>query len=123
MPQLAVDFIVEIIMNTEEPINWITLGPLTNAALALLKEPHISKCVRMLTMMAGSVIAGNVTPSAEFNVYADPEAARVVFDYDIPKTIVPLDSLWDGGFLTKDNVKQIAEASQYPWLNMASKIF
>ena len=123
MAQHAVDFIVETIMNAEETIDWITLGPLTNAALALLKEPRISKRVRMLTMMAGGVNAGNVTPSAEFNVYADPEAARVVFDNDIPKTMVPLDPLWDGGFLTKENVRQIADASQYPWCNMASKIF
>ncbi len=123
MPQHAVDYIVETIMNAEEPIDWITLGPLTNAALALLKEPRISKRVRMLTMMAGGVNAGNVTPAAEFNVYADPEAARVVFDSDIPKTMVPLDPLWNGGFLTKKNINQIADTSQHPWCDMASKIF
>ncbi len=123
MPQHAVDYIVETIINAEEPIDWITLGPLTNAALALHKEPSISKHVRMLTMMAGGVNAGNATPAAEFNVYTDPEAARVVFDSDIPKTMVPLDPLWDGGFLTKENVKQIADTSQHPWCEMASKIF
>jgi len=122
-PQHAVDYIVETIMNAEEPIDWITLGPLTNAALALLKEPRISKHVRMLTMMAGGVNAGNVTPPAEFNVFADPEAARVVFDSDIPKTMVPLDPLWDGGFLSKENIKQIANANQHLWCEMASKIF
>ena len=87
MPQHAVDFIIETIMNAEKPIDWITLGPLTNAALSLLKEPRISKRVRMLTMMAGGVNAGNTTPSAEFNVFADPEAARVVVESDIPKTV------------------------------------
>jgi len=61
-PQHAVDYIVETIMNAKNPIDWITLGPLTNAALALLKEPRISKHVRMLTMMAGGVNAGNTTP-------------------------------------------------------------
>ena len=122
-PQHAVDYIVETIMNAEEPIDWITLGPLTNAALALLKEPCISKHVRMLTMMAGGVNAGNVTPPAEFNVFADPEAARVVFDSDIPKTMVPLDPLWDGGFLSKENIQQITDANQYLWCEMISKIF
>lgn len=63
-------------MNAEDPIDWITPGPLTNADLAVLKEPRISKNVRMLTMMAGGVNAGNVTEVAEFNVFADPEAAR-----------------------------------------------
>ena len=76
----SVDFIIETIMNAESPIGWITLGPLTNAALALLKEPRISQRVRMRTMMSGGVNAGNTTPVAEFNVFADPEAARVVFD-------------------------------------------
>jgi len=122
-PQHAVDYIVETIMNAENPIDWITLGPLTNAALALLKEPRISKHVRMLTMMAGGVNAGNVTPPAEFNVFADPEAARVVFDSDIPKTMVPLDPLWDGGFLSKENIQQITDANHHPWCEMASKIF
>jgi len=122
-PQHAVDYIVETIMNAERSIDWITLGPLTNAALALLKEPRISKHVRMLTMMAGGVNAGNVTPPAEFNVFADPEAARVVFDSDIPKTMVPLDPLWDGGFLSKENIQQITDANQYLWCEMVSKIF
>lgn len=121
--QHAIEFTVETIMNAEEPMDWITLGPLTNAALALLKEPRIAERVRMLTMMAGGVNAGNTTPTAEFNVFADPEAARVVFDNDIPKTMVPLDPLWEGGFLTRENLKMIADASRDPWCKMASKIF
>jgi len=119
----AVDYIIETIMHTEKPIDWITLGPLTNAALAILKEPRITKNVRMLTMMAGGVNAGNVTPSAEFNVYADPEAARVVFESDIPKTMVPLDPLFNGGFLTTENIAKIAEKKELPWCDMASQIF
>ena len=121
--QHAVDFIIETIMHSDAPIDWITLGPLTNAALALLKEPAITKNIRMLTMMAGGVNAGNVTPAAEFNVFADPEAARVLFESSIPATMVPLDPLWDGGFLTVDNIRQIAEASRNPWCDMASRIF
>ncbi len=121
-PQHAVDYIVETIMNAEEPIDWITLGSLTNAALAVLKEPRISKNVRMLTMMAGGVNAGNVTEVAEFNVFADPEAARAIFNSCIPMTMVPLDPLWDGGFLTVENIQQIADTNQKPWCNMASRI-
>lgn len=119
----AVDYIVETIMNSNEPIDWITLGPLTNAALAILKEPRVVENVRMLTMMAGAVKSGNVSPIAEFNVLADPEAARVVFDSSIPKTMVPLDPLFSGGFLTAKNVKKISENHQHPWCDMASKIF
>ncbi|MDO9545180.1 MAG: nucleoside hydrolase [Pelolinea sp.] len=121
--QHAVDYIVETIMNAEEPIDWITLGPLTNAALALLKEPRISKNVRMLTMMAGGVNAGNVTEVAEFNVFADPEAARVIYNSRMPMTMVPLDPLWNGGFLTVENIQKIEGACQNPWCEMASRIF
>ena len=121
--QHAVDFIIETILSAEQPIDWITLGPLTNAALAVLKEPAITKNVRMLTMMAGGVNAGNVSPSAEFNVFADPEAARVVFESGLTKTMVPLDPLWDGGFLTTGNIARIAEKKALPWCDMASQIF
>ncbi|MCD6356203.1 MAG: nucleoside hydrolase [Anaerolineaceae bacterium] len=119
----AVDYIVETIMGAESPIDWITLGPLTNAALALLKEPRIIKNVRMLTMMAGGMNVSNVTPVAEFNIYADPEAARVVFESDIPITMIPLDPLCNGGYLTPDNINQIKAANQHPWCNMAAQIF
>lgn len=121
--QYAVDFIIETIMSAAEPIDWITLGPLTNAALAILKEPRIPRNVRMLTMMAGGVNAGNVTPAAEFNVYADPEAARMIFECDLPKTMVPLDPLWDGGYLSTQNIAKIAERKDLPWCDMASQIF
>jgi len=119
----AVDYIIDTILTAEKPIDWITLGPLTNAALAILKEPRITKNVSMLTMMAGGVNAGNVTPAAEFNVYADPEAARVVFESDLAKTMVPLDPLWDGGFLTPENISTIKERDDLPWCSMASRIF
>jgi len=119
----AVDYIIDTILTAEKPIDWITLGPLTNAALAILKEPRITKNVSMLTMMAGGVNAGNVTPTAEFNVYADPEAARVVFESDLAKTMVPLDPLWDGGFLTPENISAIKERDDLPWCSMASRIF
>jgi inosine-uridine nucleoside N-ribohydrolase len=122
-PQHAVDHIVDTFMSAEEPMDWITLGPLTNAALALLKEPRIAKNVRMLTMMAGGVNAGNVTEVAEFNVYADPEAARVIFNSSMPMTMVPLDPLWNGGFLTVENIQKITENNKQPWRMMASKIF
>jgi len=119
----AVDFIVDTIMAAEQPLDWITLGPLTNAALAYIKEPHIAENIRQLTMMAGAVETGNVLPTSEFNVYADPEAAKVVFDSSIPKTMVPLDPLYHGGLLTKDDIQIISDASQAAWCDMATRIF
>lgn len=120
----AVDFIVRAIMSAPEPIDWITLGPLTNAAMAIRREPRIAENVRMLTMMAGGVDAGNTTMMSEFNVYFDPEAARIVFDTSFPKTMVPLDPLWNGGFLLEENLAAIQTgAADKPWCDMVSQIF
>ncbi|MDO9546116.1 MAG: nucleoside hydrolase [Pelolinea sp.] len=119
----AVDFIVNTFMEADEPMDWITLGPLTNAALAYLKEPRIAEKIRLLTMMAGGVDSGNTTPAAEFNVFADPEAARIILSSNIHKLMVPLDPLFAGGHLSRENVEKIINASHLPWCEMAGKIF
>jgi purine nucleosidase len=91
--QHAVDFIVETLMS--EPAGTVTLcalGPLTNIALALVREPRIASRVRQIVAMGGGYFEqGNVTPAAEFNIYVDPHAARIVFDSGIPITLIPLD--------------------------------
>ena len=69
------------------------VGPLSNVATALLKEPRLKDRIPGLVIMGGANRYGNVTPRAEFNVWADPEAARVVINSGIPKiTLVPLDA-------------------------------
>lgn len=89
----GVDFIVETIKN--EPPNSVTvvsLSPLTNLGLALKKDPSIATRVQEIVMMAGAYFeVGNITPTAEFNVYVDPEAASVVFNSGAPMTVLPLD--------------------------------
>lgn len=73
-------------------IAWCALGPLTNIAMALVKAPDIVAGVGELVLMGGASRAlGNVTPAAEFNIHADPHAARVVFESGLPITMVPLD--------------------------------
>lgn len=120
----AVDFIVRTFMDAKEPMDWITLGPLTNAAMAIRREPRIVEKISQLTMMAGGVDAGNTSVMSEFNVYFDPEAARIVFDSSIPKMMVPLDPLWAGGHLTEENLEQLKTgAAEKPWCDMASQIF
>jgi purine nucleosidase len=69
-----------------------TLGPLTDIGMALVKAPHIVKGVRELVMMGGGHFQpGNVTPAAEFNIYADPHAASIVLRSGLPITMIPLD--------------------------------
>jgi purine nucleosidase len=91
--QHAVDFIVETLM--EHPAGTVTLcvlGPMTNIGLALVREPRIaSRIARIVAMGGGFFEGGNTTPAAEFNIYVDPQAARLVFDAGIPLTLIPLD--------------------------------
>ena len=91
--QYAVDFIVETLM--ARPSNTITLcalGPLTNIALALVREPKIASRIKRIVAMGGGFFeGGNVTPAAEFNIYVDPHAARLVLESGVPITLIPLD--------------------------------
>lgn len=87
--QHAVDFIIETFM-TRDDVSLITLGPLTNIAHALLKEPRLARRIPRILSMCGSTTAGNATPAAEFNIFVDPEAAKLVFESGIPIQMVGL---------------------------------
>jgi purine nucleosidase len=87
----AVDLIIDTLRAAPGAIHLVATGPLTNIALALDREPAIARWAASFTMMGGSFSRGNATPAAEFNVYADPEAARVVFDADWQVVMVGLD--------------------------------
>ncbi len=91
--QNGVDFIVETLMASKDgEITLCPLGPLTNVALALIREPRIAPKVREIVLMGGGFFeGGNVTPAAEFNIYVDPEAAKAVFSSGIPIVMHPLD--------------------------------
>jgi purine nucleosidase len=91
--QHAVDFIIDTIRR-EEPgtVTLCTLGPQTNIALALQKAPDIAPRVKELVMMGGGCFeGGNITPAAEFNIYVDPQASKIVFASGIPIVMMPLD--------------------------------
>ena len=91
--QHGVDFIVETLMR-EAPgsVTICSLGPLTNVALALIREPRIAPRIREIVLMGGGFFeGGNTTPAAEFNIYVDPHAADVVFRSGVPIVMMPLD--------------------------------
>ena len=89
----AVDYLVDTLMR--HPAGSITiaaLGPFTNIAMALIREPSIAPRIgRIVAMGGGFFEGGNVTPAAEFNIFVDPQAAKLVFDAGIPVTLIPLD--------------------------------
>lgn len=89
----AVDFIVETL--NESPPNSITLvpmGPLTNIGQALRRDPGIAEKIREIVLMGGAMReSGNISPSAEFNIFVDPHAADIVFRSGCPITVMGLD--------------------------------
>jgi purine nucleosidase len=92
-PAHGVDATIELLRRAQpKSVAWCALGPLTNIAIALIKAPDIVAGVGELVLMGGASRAlGNTTPAAEFNIHADPHAARVVFDSGLPITMIPLD--------------------------------
>ncbi|MTI08461.1 nucleoside hydrolase [Curvivirga aplysinae] len=89
----SVDFIVDTCMNAEDKsITICPTGPMTNLAVALIKAPEIEDKIREIIFMGGVAFGpGNCTPAAEFNIYADPHAAQIVIQADIPKVMMGLD--------------------------------
>jgi purine nucleosidase len=88
----AVDVIVDEIMR--QPAGAVTLcpiGPLTNVALAIVKQPEIVPRLKEVVLMGGAMELGNVTAAAEFNIFVDPHAARVVFESGVPIVMLGLD--------------------------------
>ena len=88
----AVRQIIDTFRSAPGEIDLVTLGPLTNIALALSIEPEFAKWVRRCVIMGGTgVLPGNVTVASEFNIWADPESARIVFDSALPLEMVGWD--------------------------------
>lgn len=91
-PRDGVDVIIEHALRDDaRPVTLVAVGPLTNVAAALTREPRIAGRIERISIMGGAIGLGNRTPSAEFNIYADPEAADVVFGSRVPITLVPLE--------------------------------
>ncbi|WP_101340387.1 nucleoside hydrolase [Cereibacter azotoformans] len=89
----AVDFLIETLRTEPEgSVTLCPLGPLTNIATALRRAPDIAPRIREIVLMGGAYFeVGNITPSAEFNIYVDPEAAAIVFGAGVPLVVMPLD--------------------------------
>lgn len=86
----AVDLIIEKVMESDGDITLVPTGPLTNIALAMIREPKIIPKIKEIVLMGGGTF-GNWTPAAEFNIYVDAEAAKVVFESGVPIAMFGLD--------------------------------
>ena len=88
----AVQFLIDYYMGEDGPDTvYMPIGSQTNLALALRIEPRLAKRIPLIVTMGGAYVEGNTTPSAEFNILADPEAAHIVFSAGIPITMVGLE--------------------------------
>lgn len=90
-PIHAVDLLIDLFMRSDDDLTLVATGPLTNVATAMRREPRIVPKIHQIVLMGGAIGLGNTTPAAEFNIYADPEAADVVFTCGRPLTMIGLD--------------------------------
>lgn len=91
-PGHAVDWLIDTYLASDGDVVLCPVGPLTNIATAIQKEPRILEKIPEIVIMGGAHDHGNSTPSAEFNIWLDPEAARIVVNCGVPIRMVPLDA-------------------------------
>lgn len=87
----ANEFLERTFSNAVEPVDWIATGPLSNVAAFLLGHPHLFGRIGTISIMGGSLGPGNVTESAEFNIYVDPDAAEIVMQSGLDIRMAGLD--------------------------------
>jgi purine nucleosidase len=104
----APDLIIQMVHASPHEITLVPVGPLTNIALALQKDPSIVPLVKEVILMGGSISGGNVNAAAEANIYNDPEAAQIVFQAGWPLTMVGLD-VGDKTLFTRQRLEQLGK--------------
>lgn len=105
----AIDFIIETVMSNPNEISIVATGPLTNIGMAILQEPKLSENIKECYIMGGVFkTSGNMTPVVEYNIWNDPEAAKIVFNSGTPITLIPLDICEDNSaadsMFTRDDI-------------------
>jgi inosine-uridine nucleoside N-ribohydrolase len=108
-PAHAVDWTAAQLAASSSPVTLVAVGPLTNIALLLARHPEAESRVERIVIMGGAIGEGNVTPSAEFNIWADPEAAHRVFASGIDLTMVGLD-VTHRALITSAHLERLAGA-------------
>lgn len=87
----AVELMAKVLRESSEPVTLVATGPQTNVALLLNSHPELHDRIAKIVIMGGAMTLGNWTPSAEFNIFVDPEAAEIVFQSGIPVVMAGLD--------------------------------
>jgi len=87
----ALDLLIKTIEESDEKVTLVPIGPLTNIAALFIARPDLREKISRLSIMGGGAYMGNWTPAAEYNIWADPEAAKIVFNFGIPIIMSGLD--------------------------------
>ena len=119
-PRFGPDLIIEMIHKYPHEITLIPVGPLTNIALAVSKDPSIAALVKDIVIMGGSISGGNVDGVAEANIYNDPEAAQIVFNAGWMVTMVGSD-VGERTLITRKYLAEL-QSSHGPQSDFISKI-
>jgi purine nucleosidase len=119
-PRFGPDLIIEMIHKYPHEITLIPVGPLTNIALAVSKDPSIAGLVKNIVIMGGSISGGNVNGAAEANIYNDPEAAQIVFNAGWMVTMVGSD-VGERTLITRKYLAQL-QSSHGPQSDFIAKI-
>ena len=107
----AIDWIAQTLAAEPSPITLVATGPLTNVALLLARYPEAEERLERIVLMGGAIAEGNVTPAAEFNIWADPEAAQRVFTSAVATTMVGLD-VTHRALITPEHIGRLAAAGK-----------
>jgi purine nucleosidase len=119
-PRFSPDLIIELVHKYPHEVTLIPVGPLTNVALAVSKDPSIVKLVKDIVIMGGSISGGNVDGAAEANIFGDPEAAQIVFTAGWMVTMVGSD-VGERTLMTRKHLKEL-EAGHGPQNDVVTQI-
>ena len=120
-PRFGPDLIIQLVHKYPHQITLVPIGPLTNIALAVSKDPSIVPLVKQVILMGGSISGGNVNAAAEANIYNDPEAAQIVFNAGFASlTMVGLDV--GNKTLFTDRQVQELQAAPGPMSNFVAQV-
>ncbi|MBQ2659201.1 MAG: nucleoside hydrolase [Erysipelotrichaceae bacterium] len=112
----AIEFMKETLEKSREKVTFLCIGPLTNMALFLRTYPQLAEKIEAIAIMGGAVNSGNIQLKSEFNIYHDPEAAKIVFDSGVKIIMAGLEVCYAGSIL-------LSEAEQANGKGKASQLF
>lgn len=107
----ALELLVKVLEEGEEKVTIVGIGPLTNVAELLITRPDLKEKIEEIAIMGGGTV-GNWTPAAEYNIFADPEAARVVFNSELPVIMAGLDVTQKAYVTREENERLRAQGNE-----------